>query len=173
MSGCGNQGLASRGSSCPQSDHCPGGHWPSLAKPWRLGIFQDQNEQKPELPPRHAGWVIHSHGGWACASVSTHPTQEEGGSATEGDSAQPGSRELLGQAVQSWLRTATVPATSTRSPEPASGGASNFPQNQKSRGADRMPRSHLAPGSSLLRRAERSDTPPFIHLRPSSEKRGR
>lgn len=38
------------------------------------------------------------------------PRQEEGGSATERDSAQPGSRELLGRAVQSWLRKATVPA---------------------------------------------------------------
>lgn len=121
----------------------------------------------------HAGWVTHSQGGWARASVSTHPTQEEGGSATERGSEQPGSRELLGRAVQSWLRKATVPATYTRFPEPGFGGAPNFPQNQKSRGADRMLCSHLAAGSSLLRRAESTDTPPFIHLRPSSEKRGR
>lgn len=86
---------------------------------------------------------------------------------------QPGSRELLGRAVQSTLRKATVTAIYTRFPEPASGGATNFPQNQKSRGAGRMLCSHLAPGSSLLLRAERTDTPPFIHLRPSSEKRGR
>lgn len=102
--------------------------WPSPGVWVSLRIRMSRN-QNCHLD--RAGWVTHSQGGWACALVSTHPTQEEGGSATESDSAQPGSRELLGRAVQSWLRKATVPAAYTRSPEPASGDAPNFPQKPK------------------------------------------
>lgn len=49
MCGCGNRGLASPMSFRRQSDHRRGGRWPSLTKPWRSGIVQDQNERKLEL----------------------------------------------------------------------------------------------------------------------------
>lgn len=56
--------------------------------------------------------------------VSVRPTQRERVCL----SAQPGSRELLGRAVQSQLGKTTVLATHTRSPESALGG----PRNQLS-----------------------------------------
>lgn len=162
VSGCGNRGLASPMSFHWQSDHRRGGRWPSLAKPWRSGIVQDQNERKLELP---LGPLRESHpqlGRGGMCLVSVRPTQRE----RVCPSAQPGSRELLGRAVQSWLRKTTVLATHTRSPESALRGPPQptFPQNQRKPAGCWILTWHRVPAAENGLRAP--TRPPFIHLRP-------
>lgn len=89
-------------------------------------------------------------------------------------SAQLGSRELVGREVQSWLRQASVLATHTRSPEPASRGALNqlFPKTHESRygtGCWDLTWHGFQPPPAI---SAHRHAPLFIHLRPSERGEG-
>lgn len=105
--------------------------------------------------------------------VFTRPRQEEGGSAPKRDSALPGSRQLLGRTAQSWLGKAPcllpTPGPLSQTPEVSP----TFPQTEKAaaRTGCWLLTWHRVPAAASELRAR--TRPPFIHLRPSGERRGR
>lgn len=167
MCGCGNRGLASPMSFRRQSDHRRGGRWPSLTKPWRSGIVQDQNERKLELSlgPLRERHPQPGRAGHVSRVRSPHAKRGSASPLSRG----PGSC-WAGWSKASWERQLCLLPTPSLPSQPSEVPATNFPPKPSK--ADRILDSHLTPGSSCRKRAARTDTPPFHSPAPSGERRG-
>lgn len=149
-------------SFCRQSDHRRGERWPSLAKPWRSGIVQDQNERKLELS---LGPLRDSHPQLGRAGhvsrVHSPQAKREGlplCSAGVQGVAGPGGPKLAEKDNGACYPHPVPRVSPPRSPQPT------FPQNQRKPAGCWILTWHRVPAAENGLRAP--TRPPFIHLRP-------